>query len=91
MDIIKSGGFKISALEIEAILLTNVNIKEVILNFNPIFEITTTIVRAHCLFDLQLFRCAIYLAQRNNCKSNKQCARTIVVIIPTNWFRLDLC
>ena len=36
--------------------------------------------------------CAIHLAQRNNCKSNKQCARTIVVvIIPTNWFRLDLC
>jgi len=29
VDIIKSGGFKIGALEIEAILLTNSNIKEV--------------------------------------------------------------
>ena len=25
--------------------------------------------------------CAIHLAQRNNCKSNKQCARTIVVVM----------
>ena len=38
------------------------------------------ILRAHCLFDLQLFHCDIHLAQLNNCKSNKQCARTIVVV-----------
>ena len=28
--------------------------------------------------------CAIHLAQQNNCKSNKQCARTIVVFIRRN-------
>lgn len=31
VDVIKSGGYKIGALEIEAILLTNSNIKEVVL------------------------------------------------------------